>query len=239
MTTFAFTINEYYSAIQWLEFLLRIVVAALCGAIIGVERSKRLKEAGMRTHCLVACTAAIMMIISKYCFADLGAGNGMFLAGVRGADPARIAAQVVSGVSFLGAGVIFKNGMSIRGLTTAAGIWATSAIGLAIGAGLYWIGIFSTGFIILVQFLMHRFNIGQDAYSSQDITITCEDTPEMLEALLAAQDRMDIQVVNGSVTRNGDGTATYRLTVRELAPITFQEMLRFMQEHVQVKNFSV
>lgn len=113
-----------------LEFFIRIVLAAILGALVGLERSKRQKEAGVRTHCIIACTSALFMILSKYAFVDLVGVNGL-----RGADPARIAAQVVSGISFLGAGVIFKNGNSIRGLTTAAGMWGTAAVGMAIGAG--------------------------------------------------------------------------------------------------------
>ena len=113
-----------------LEFLLRLLLSAALGALVGLERSKRRKEAGIRTHCIIACTSALFMIVSKYAFLDC-----LNIDGLRGADPARIAAQVVSGISFLGAGVIFKNGNSIRGLTTAAGMWGTAAIGMAVGAG--------------------------------------------------------------------------------------------------------
>ena len=83
-----------------LEFFIRIVLAAVLGALVGLERSKRQKEAGVRTHCIIACTSALFMILSKYAFVDLVGVDGL-----RGADPARIAAQVVSGISFLGAGV--------------------------------------------------------------------------------------------------------------------------------------
>ena len=92
-----------------LEFLFRILLSAALGAAIGLERTKRQKEAGVRTHCIIACASAVFMILSKYAFIDTAA-----LDGSRGADTARIAAQVVSGISFLGAGVIFKNGSSIR-----------------------------------------------------------------------------------------------------------------------------
>ena len=146
-----------------LSFLLRILVACISGAVIGIERSKRFKEAGVRTHCVVACAAAVFMILSKYCFSDLVLGEGAFFAGTRGADPARIAAQVVSGLGFLGAGVIFKNGNSIKGLTTAAGIWATAGIGLAIGAGMYFIGIFTTVVLVVIHSLTHRFTFGNDS----------------------------------------------------------------------------
>ena len=118
-----------------LEFFVRLLLSAGLGALVGLERSKRQKEAGVRTHCIIACTSALFMILSKYAFVDLVGVDGL-----RGADPARIAAQVVSGISFLGAGVIFKNGNSIRGLTTAAGMWGTAAVGMAIGAGMYWVG---------------------------------------------------------------------------------------------------
>lgn len=87
-----------------LEFLIRLLLSAALGALVGLERSKRQKEAGVRTHCIIACTSALFMILSKYAFVDTAIGAD----GLRGADPARIAAQVVSGISFLGAGVIFK-----------------------------------------------------------------------------------------------------------------------------------
>lgn len=106
------------------------------------------------------------MVISKYGFTDMTDALGHTFAGTRGADPARVAAQVVSGISFLGAGVIFKNGNTVKGLTTAAGIWATAAVGLACGSGMYYIAIFVTVLIVIIQLLMHRFNVGNDAYSN-------------------------------------------------------------------------
>ena len=164
-----------FNAIPWqmlLELLLRIVVAGLCGAFVGLERTKRLKEAGLRTHCVVAIAAALIMIISKYGFADLSiydaAGNliqNEFFAGTKGVDASRMASQVVSGVGFLGAGVIFKNGSVVRGITTAAGIWATAAIGMALGSGMYLVGVFTTLFVMLIQIVLHKFKVGNDAFN--------------------------------------------------------------------------
>lgn len=133
----------------WLIF--RIFLAGLCGFLIGYERKTRSKEAGIRTHAIVCMAACIMMIVSKYGFADQAIGSG----GVRGADSARIAAQVVSGIGFLGAGVIIYRRDMLHGITTAAGIWATSGIGLALGAGMYVIGIASTILLIGFQVLLH------------------------------------------------------------------------------------
>lgn len=138
-----------YILIQ-LEYIVRVLVAGFCGAIIGYERKNKLKEAGIRTHFIVALTSALIIIISKYGFYDIVGTPGI------GLDPARVAAQVVSGVGFLGAGLIFIRNQSISGLTTAAGMWATAGIGLAIGCGLYLLGIVSSIIILIAQFLLHR-----------------------------------------------------------------------------------
>ena len=158
-----------------LEFFIRIVLAAILGALVGLERSKRQKEAGVRTHCIIACTSALFMILSKYAFVDLVGVDGL-----RGADPARIAAQVVSGISFLGAGVIFKNGNSIRGLTTAAGMWGTAAVGMAIGAGMYWVGLIEAAVLVGIQIVLHRFPVGADALTTQEIVVEMTDSDELL-----------------------------------------------------------
>ena len=112
-----------------LDWLLRIIIAAICGAIIGYERAIQRKSAGVRTHIVVAIASALFMIVSKYGFADLLNMHDIAL------DPSRIAAQIVTGISFIGAGTILVRREQISGLTTAAGVWATSAIGMAIGAG--------------------------------------------------------------------------------------------------------
>ena len=123
---------ELFDLQQWC-YVLRMIIAGCCGFVIGLERKNRSKEAGVRTHAVVACASALMMVISKYGFSDTAAN----IAGMRGADGARIAAQVVSGIGFLGAGMIFVHKNTITGLTTAAGVWATAGVGLAIGAGMY------------------------------------------------------------------------------------------------------
>ena len=106
-------LNSQFSLMQNLDFVIRILVACLCGFVLGVERSRRFKEAGVRTHMIVCAGAALIMIVSKYGFADLTSASKEMYNGTRGADPARLAAQVVSGVGFLGAGMIFKNGGSV------------------------------------------------------------------------------------------------------------------------------
>lgn len=137
------------------EFFARIVLASLCGAFIGYERMHRGKDAGIRTHFVVAAASALMMIISKYGFSDL---SKIVVGSVTEykLDPSRLAAQIVSGVGFLGAGMIYINRNTPHGLTTAAGIWATAGIGMAIGSGMYLIGLLTTLFIYIAQLVLHR-----------------------------------------------------------------------------------
>ena len=122
---------------EW-EHILRLIMAGVFGGIIGLNREYRAKEAGYRTHFLVSLGSALLMIVSQYAFIDLARIDGYSV------DPGRIAAQVVSGIGFLGAGTIILHKRFVRGLTTAAGIWATAGIGLASGAGMYTISIAST-----------------------------------------------------------------------------------------------
>ena len=176
------------------------------------------------------------MIISKYGFVDM---LGHVADGTRGADPARIAAQVISGISFLGAGVIFKNGNTVKGLTTAAGIWATAAVGLACGAGLYSIAIFVTFLIIVVQLIMHRFNVGNDAYSLSEIRLTIEDTPEIREVLLQKQKELKMEILNSKVSTKEDNRLSLTLSVRMRNAIPLEEAVEFMDEHPEIKSISV
>ncbi len=125
----------------------RVLLAGLLGALIGFERQYHYKEAGLRTHFLVGVGAATLMVVSKYAFDDVLGTPGIEL------DPARVASLVVSGVGFIGAGTIIFRRNVIYGLTTAAGLWATSAVGLAVGAGLYVIGI-STTVIVLTGLVL-------------------------------------------------------------------------------------
>ena len=156
-------------AINQLELVVRLLLASICGYIIGQERNNRKKEAGIRTHIIVAIASCLMMEISKYGFADSGDFDG-----------SRLAAQVVSGIGFLGAGMIFVHKNSVKGLTTAAGIWATSGIGMAIGAGMYVLGIVTTLIIVMLQLLFHKKFRALRHVNFETIVFTLTDCPEAL-----------------------------------------------------------
>lgn len=120
--------------ISWASVCLRLAVAGLLGAVIGFEREYREQDAGLRTHMLVAMGSALFTLVSAFGFHDILGQSGPLLVRL---DPSRIAAQVVSGIGFLGAGAIIRNGLTVRGLTTAASLWLVAAIGMAAGASLY------------------------------------------------------------------------------------------------------
>ncbi len=122
---------------EW-EFIGRLLLAGVLGAVIGLDREYRAKEAGFRTHFLVSLGSALFMIVSQYGFAGVLGKEGV------GLDPSRVAAQIVSGIGFLGAGTIIFQKQFVRGLTTAAGMWATAGIGMAVGGGMYILGAAAT-----------------------------------------------------------------------------------------------
>jgi putative Mg2+ transporter-C (MgtC) family protein len=128
---------------EQLDVVLRLLLAAVLGAIIGLEREIHEHPAGMRTHLLVALGSAAFSVLSIFFFVSPAAPNGSYPT-----DPSRIAAQIVSGIGFLGAGAILKYGTSVRGLTTAASLWATAAVGMAAGAGALLVAIVTTGLIV-------------------------------------------------------------------------------------------
>lgn len=235
--TLAHLFNNQFTILQYSELGLRLIVACLCGACIGYERSKRLKEAGIRTHLIVCCAAALMMIVSKYGFADLVNADGSFFAGARGADPARIAAQVISGVSFLGAGVIFHNGNSVKGLTTAAGLWATAGIGIAIGSGMYVIGIFATILIGVIQVVIHKCT-SVDTISTNQLRFTVKNTEEFRKAFQEYLDSQNAQIIESKIKFDEDGFASYNLTLRMNHEITIEELNFFLESKGEVKSVS-
>jgi putative Mg2+ transporter-C (MgtC) family protein len=134
--------------LDWDESLLRLALAAVLGGLIGMERELREREAGLRTHLLVAVGSALFTIVSAYGF-DAFIESG---ADVVQTDPTRIAAQIVTGIGFLGAGAIIRQGFSVRGLTTAATLWVVAAVGLAAGAGYYSAAVITTALVLVALY---------------------------------------------------------------------------------------
>ncbi len=151
------------------EILLRLAPAAALGSMVGFERERLLWAAGIRTHMLVCVGSCLIMIVSAYGFAGVLGQEHTVL------DPSRVAAQVVSGIGFLGAGSILARGEIIKGLTTAASIWTVAAIGLAIGGGLYFAGTAST---ILILIILAGVKPLEEAYRARNQTVHFKITAE-------------------------------------------------------------
>lgn len=151
---------------EW-TLVLKLLLAGVLGAIIGLDREYRAKEAGFRTHFLVSLGSALFMIVSQYGFGALQEEGVNY-------DGARVAAQIVSGIGFLGAGTIIFHKQFIRGLTTAAGMWATAGIGMAIGGGMYIVGIAAT-VLVLIGLELLSFTFGKMGLSSLSITFYTND----------------------------------------------------------------
>lgn len=174
------------------RFVMHILVAALLGGVIGLERGYRAKEAGFRTHFLVALGAALFMVLSAHGF------EGALVTENHRLDVSRIAAQVVSGIGFIGAGTIIFQRQMVHGLTTAAGLWVTAAIGMACGAGMYMLAAFTT---LLVLIGLEALNSLLPHIGHRNITLT-----------LSAGERSSLQAVLDKVKSDGVAIANFSLT---------------------------
>lgn len=170
---------------------LRIVLATFMGYLIGYERKNREKNAGMRTHAIVCMGSALIMIVSKYSFRD-----------IPDYDASRVAAQIVSGIGFLGAGIIFIRNNAVSGLTTAAGIWATAGVGMAIGAGSCLLGICSGVLIVITQMVLHMTSFLTAEPYRGFLKVTTGDYEQVIEELRQQFRRERIREVNVKITKN-------------------------------------
>lgn len=214
------------------ELLFRIFMAGLCGAVVGYERKRRQKEAGIRTHFIVALGAAVFAVVSKYGFLDI-----IYLEGAS-VDVSRVAASIVTGVCFLGAGTIFVRSKTITGLTTAAGIWAVSAIGLCWGVGMYVVGTVSTVFIVLVQFVLHKPMLKIEGSPLREFTCVIYDYEHNMDEFTKKLRSIDPNMYYSLVTKNSDGTMTVKFNVRSTGGTLMTDIYRFMQETPCIKSIS-
>ena len=191
------------------EFVLRLFVAAMLGGAIGLEREYRAKEAGFRTHFLVALGSGLFMILSQFGFNDvLGHYEQVSL------DPSRIASQVVTGIGFIGAGTIIFQKHVVRGLTTAAGLWVTSAIGMTAGAGMYVLSIATTVLVLLcleaLYFILQHFG-------ARNITVTFSTLKEEnIQPVLQRLRDKEIIIDSYEMTRKDTSSGHYFVVTMEM-----------------------
>ena len=206
------------------DFVLRLVVAALLGGVIGWDREYRAKEAGLRTHFLVALGSALMMIVSQHAFVDVLDRPGY------GLDPSRIAAQVVSGIGFIGAGTILIQKQIVRGLTTAAGLWATAGIGLAVGGGMYWIGVAAMLLTLVgLEFLtLVVKNVGEHSSLLIYSTTVHDNLKKIIDELQAKEYKVSNYEVQREILEHGE-IYHVSMVIRTKRHLDESELFQFLQ----------
>jgi putative Mg2+ transporter-C (MgtC) family protein len=181
------------------EIALRLVTATVLAGLVGLDRERHRSAAGLRTHALVGMSSCLLMIVSAFGFADILGTPGV------GLDPSRIAAQIVTGIGFLGAGTIIAHGDSVRGLTTAASIWAVAALGIAVGGGMYRAAILGTALALILLLVMRPIERRLDTrWRKQTISALYDPMLVSPEVVLGALRRANLNVVGLSVESQGD-----------------------------------
>jgi len=189
--------------ITWTEILIRLTLAALFGAIIGLERERKNWAAGLRTHMLVCVGSALTMMVSAYGFMDILGTKNVVL------DPSRIAAQVISGIGFIGAGtILFLRQGIVRGLTTAAGLWTVAAIGLATGGGMYFAASVTTTLVIIILLILQplekRFS---ERFKQKGLKIIISSESKSLQVVNKVFQNNDLKVSSCSVDKTDNDYA--------------------------------
>ncbi len=187
---------------------IRLFLSLLLGGLIGLERESHKRPAGFRTHILVCLGSTLVMLISLYGFSEFTRWTNF------SRDPARLAAQVVSGIGFLGAGTILREGTSVKGLTTAASLWTVAAIGLAVGAGFYFAAVFTTALVLLTLLVLdkieHRWLLTKDY---DHLVVSVSDHPGQLGNIATVLGNYGIKITNVEITPSIEGNTIVHLIV--------------------------
>ena len=217
-----------------MEFVFRLFVAGVMGALVGLDREYRAKEAGYRTHFLVSLGSALIMIISQHGFDGVLHEVGV------GLDPSRVASQVVTGIGFIGAGTIILHKQTVRGLTTAASIWATSGSGLTIGAGMYVLGISATVLTLIgLEVLSLLFKkVGMKSLSVEFST----NNKDTIDSVAKSFNSKDFHIVSYQMNEKTDsGLTTYYVSMVVKSKKSNDEgvLLSHLQEYKDVTIYRV
>ena len=200
------------------EVLLRLGIAAILAGLVGLERETSNRPAGLRTHILVSVASSLVIIGNLYAF-DLFKNQTSM-------DPMRLGAQVISGIGFLGAGTIIKEGPTIRGLTTAASLWSVACIGLVCGIGFYMGAIFATGFVLLSLIVLNKLEIminKKNAYLN--LSVNSVDRPGQIGRIGIELGRLNVTIKNISIETVDDFNVVIKLTLKSLKDIKSEDII--------------
>lgn len=193
-----------------LSVVSKLLLSFLLGGVIGLERESHRRPAGLRTHILVSTGSCLITLVSVYSAAPIGPDA------VGTVDPTRIAANIITGIGFLGAGTILRDGMTVRGLTTAASLWVVAAIGLAVGFGFYAGALIVAGLVALALVFLDQIEVRFFETKGQRLSISLEDRPGMLARLCSAlsDEGINITRLSADSSQGEDGLIDVSLGVR-------------------------
>ncbi|WP_091543132.1 MgtC/SapB family protein [Alkaliphilus peptidifermentans] len=193
--------------LSYTDIFLRLILATFLGGLVGIERESIKRAAGFRTHILVCTAAALIMLLSLFIFENYKHFTNL--------DPARLGAQVISGIGFLGAGTILKDGNTIKGLTTAASLWAVASIGLALGAGFYSGAIITTLIVLIALKVFSKLEIYiPDRRSIIAIQLTIDNVPGQLGRVAEALGKENISIIHVSLEMEAEDSKKAYLNLR-------------------------
>ena len=213
------------------ELFVRLLFACFCGGIIGLERSIRRKDAGVKTHIILALGAALFMIVSQYGFSDLN------LSPDYSADASRIASNIVTGVSFLCAGVIFVRGASVKGLTTATGIWTCAGIGMAAGAGMYAITALATALILIIHLLLANVSARIETHYTLEVELKIPGKVTVDDVIKGLSEMTQSPVNSIKLTKTGDENI-YRVHFNIRHTVNENELIQKVSSNEYVTSVS-
>jgi len=218
------------------EILLRIVLGTALGAAIGLERDLHGRPAGLRTHAIVALASATFMVVSTRfaAYQHYAAGDLVEV------DASRIAASVVSGIGFLGAGAILRTGLTVRGLTTAASLWLVAALGMTAGAGMYVVAVFVTVLGLLALTLLRRFEDRGEPIARQRITLSLDEKLSTVAEIVEAFSRAGTKVSQEEYERSlADGEIRVAFDVRTSAPVQNHELAQAVENQKGIRRIRI
>ena len=216
-----------------LMYMFRVLLACACGAIIGIERQRRVKVAGLKTHMMIAVAAALMMIISKYGFMDVvGISEGVDY------DVSRVAAGIITGMGILSGGIVFTSKQGyVSGITTAAGMWATIGIGMAIGAGMYSVGIGTMLLVIVIQLILHMNLTIFKKPTKGHVLFLLNNDDEVFERIEKELSSYHIRMNQFKWERKSDDTIRLRCQVVIPAKYDKSEVIRIITSFSELETF--
>ncbi|MBR4342726.1 MAG: MgtC/SapB family protein [Lachnospiraceae bacterium] len=215
------------------ELILRILLSCLAGAIIGYERKKREKAAGMRTHIIAAMASAIFSICSKYSYFDILEYQGLSV------DASRISANIVTGICFLGAGAVFVKSRSVVGLTTAAGIWAVSGVGMCFGNGMYIVGFATMLIMVILQYSLHNRFDQLEGFQPKECTVLLEEGDKHMDELLGELRKTDPMLKVIHISRESENRILLKIYIHPTDMEMYTDIWSFMKRYSYVISCDV